>query len=67
MKNSTKKLFIISSGMILLGIILTVTGIILGGFPGVQITKNGVSSPYSNAQYILWGLKSHTAKISERL
>lgn len=53
MKNSIKRLCLISLGMIVSGAVLTVVGMLLGGFPGVTISGNKVFSPYSSSRYIL--------------
>lgn len=52
-KKNTKQLLIVSSLLIVIGIALTITGIMLGGFPGVKITKDGISSTAIAEQEIL--------------
>lgn len=54
MKTSTKKLILISSCMVVAGVILFGAGMLLGGRPGVVWNKSGIESPYSqNKPYVL--------------
>ncbi len=46
MKTNTKKLVLTSLGLIILGAILTGMGMLLGGRPGVVLSRDGFSSPY---------------------
>lgn len=46
MKINTKKLITASLCMIVAGAILTGIGILMGGWPGVAFSKNGIQSPY---------------------
>lgn len=52
-KKNTKSLLIISSGLIAIGIALTAFASLLGGFPGVKITKDGISSTVNDTRHIL--------------
>ncbi len=59
-KKNTKQLLIVSSILIIAGIVLMMTGILLGGFPGVKITKDGISSTAVAEQNILPKTKLET-------
>lgn len=54
MKINTKKLIQISLCMIVAGAVLTGIGILMGGWPGVALSRNGVFSPYAeNGTYTI--------------
>lgn len=50
MKTSTRKLIIICSCMVVVGLILLGAGMAFGGRPGVAWNRNGVTSPYSQSK-----------------
>lgn len=59
-KKNTKQLLIVSSMLVVAGLVLMMTGILFGGFPGVKITKDGISSTAVAEQNILPKTKLET-------